>query len=578
MRAATSLALVFLTILSAAASAVAAEEPFVDAAARSGLEFRHFNGMTGELWFVEMMGSGAALFDYDNDGDLDAYLVQGNPPASAKKTGRPIFPPPRPLPLTDRLYRNDLTVSKTGKRVLRFTDVTKAAGIRAPGYGMGVATGDVDNDGHADLFVTNFGPNQLLMNNGNGTFRDATADSGISGSDWSVSATFVDYDRDGRLDLYVGNYVAYTLAGHKPCRSTTSARDYCSPLVYQPTVDRLYHNLGGGRFEDVTRKSGITEAYGGALGVIAADFNGDDWPDIYVANDGTPNQLWINEHDGRFTDEAVLGGAAVDVNGSPQASMGLDAQDFDGDGDLDMFMTHLTRETNTLYVNDGQGSFDDRTVVHGLAKPSLPFTGFGTAWIDYDNDGLLDLFAVNGAVTHIESQVAEDAVYPLKQANQLFHNAGDGRYVDVSAQAGRAFEVEEVGRGAAFGDVDNDGDTDVLVNNNSGPVRLLINEAGARKAWLGLRLTDKSGRRAAIGARAALVRDGSLQQWRRVRTDGSYASASDPRILFGLGETRKPQSVRVVWPDGSIEEWPSLATGRYHTLKQGTGRAIEPDG
>lgn len=559
----------------AQAPGLSAEEPFVDAAERSGLEFRHFNGMTGELWFVEMMGSGAALFDYDDDGDLDAYLVQGNLLASPKKSGRPIFPPSRPLPLTDRLFRNDSTTSKSGKIVLRFTDVTRAAGIKATDYGMGVATGDVNNDGRVDLFLTNFGANQLLINNGDGTFRDTTADSGIRGSEWSVSAAFVDYDRDGRLDLYVGNYVDYTLATHKPCRSTTSARDYCSPLVYQPTVDQLYHNLGDGRFADVSRAAGITEADGGALGVIAADFNGDGWPDIYVANDGTPNQLWINQQDGRFVDEAVLGGAAVNVDGTPQASMGVDAQDFDDDGDVDLFMTHLTRETNTLYVNDGQGWFDDRSVAHGLAQPSLPFTGFGTAWIDYDNDGLLDVLAVNGAVTHIEAQVTRDAVYPLKQTNQLFRNRGDGRYVDISAQAGKAFAVEGVGRGAAFGDIDNDGDTDVLVSNNSGPARLLVNQVGARNNWLGLRVRDASGKRDVIGARAALVRDGRPRQWRRVHTDGSYASASDPRILFGLGEITTPQTVRVAWPDATSEEWASVETGRYHTLKKGSGRIID---
>ncbi|MGH8496470.1 MAG: CRTAC1 family protein [Gammaproteobacteria bacterium] len=551
----------------------AGDEPFIDAAERSGLHFRHFNGMTGELWYVEMMGSGAALFDYDDDGDLDAYLVQGNPLAPPGKADQTIFPPPGAVPLSDRLFRNDSGVSKNGKRELRFTDVTDAAGIEATGYGMGVATGDVNNDGHVDLFVTNFGPNQLLVNGGDGTFSDATAASGISGTNWSVSAAFVDYDRDGLLDLYVGNYVDYTLETHKPCRSTTSARDYCSPLVYEPQVDKLYHNLGGGRFENVSQAAGITDAYGGALGVIAADFNNDGWPDIYVANDGMPNQLWINQRDGSFLDEAVLGGAAVNVDGMPQASMGVDAQDFDDDGDVDLFMTHLTRETNTLYVNNGDGWFDDRSIAHGLAQPSLPFTGFGTAWIDYDNDGLLDVLAVNGAVTLIETQVARGDVYPLKQANQLFRNQGESRYVEVSGQAGAAFALEEVGRGAAFGDVDNDGDTDVLVSNNSGPARLLVNQVGARNAWLGVRLADASGKRDVIGARASLVIDGHPRHWRRVHTDGSYASANDPRILFGLGDTKAPQHVRVQWPDGTSEEWTGLEPGAYHTLEKGSGQA-----
>ena len=567
-KATLALRIASLVVAAGWATAARAEALFVDVTAASGLEFVHFNGMSGELYFPEMMGSGVAVFDYDGDDDLDVYLVQGQMLGDAGIAAA-TFPPPAEPPLTDRLFRND---GPDDDGDPQFTDVTDAAGLAAAGYGMGVAAGDYDGDGHVDLYVTNFGPNQLWRNLGNGRFEDVTARAGAADDRWGVSAAWLDYDRDGLLDLYVGNYVEYTLDNAKPCRSSTSARDYCSPKVYEPSVDSLFRNRGDGTFEDASVAAGIRQAYGGALGVIAADFNGDRWQDLYVANDGVANQLWINQRDGTFADDAMLAGVAVNMDGSPEASMGVDAGDFDGDGDEDIFLTHLARETNTLYINDGQGWFEDRTVAMGLANPSFAYTGFGTAWIDDDNDGWLDLFAVNGAVTLIDAQLRAGEPHPLRQRNQLFRNLGDGRYREISDEAGPAFAVSLVSRGAAFGDLDNDGDTDVVIGNNAGPARVLLNARGQSAGWLGLRLVTGEPGRDAYGARAALLRDGAAPLWRRVRADGSYASSNDPRIVFGLGETDGGlRAVRVIWPDGSEALYDDLAIGRYHTIRRAPG-------
>jgi hypothetical protein len=542
---------------------------FSEKAAASGLDFVHFNGMSGELYLAEIMGAGAALFDYDNDGDLDVYLVQGGMLGPGKTLADAVFPPPPGRVLRDRLFRNDLVAGETGERKPRFTDVTEASGIRAEGYGMGVATGDFDNDGFTDLYITNFGVNQLLRNNGDGTFSDATEEARAGDPGWSVGAAFLDYDRDGWQDLYVGNYVRLDLARQKHCYATSSALDYCTPLVYEPYPDRLYHNRGDGSFEDVSDSAGITQAFGAALGVVAADVNGDGWPDIYVANDASPNQLWINQRNGTFRDDAMMAGAAVNVEGAAEGSMGVDAADYDADGDVDLFMTHLTGETNTLYVNDGQGWFEDRTIVMGLAGPSKSYTGFGTGWYDFDNDGWLDIFVANGAAA-IKALSNTSDPFPLRQTNQLFMNEGGRRFREVTPEAGAVFRLAEVSRGAAFGDVDNDGDTDVLVTNNSGPVRLLLNQTGSGASWLGLRMVDAK-HRDALGTRVELRPASDAPIWRRVHTDGSYVSASDPRVVIGLGTRRASPIVLVHWPDGQVEKWRNLPLKRYSTLRQGEG-------
>ena len=367
---------------------------------------------------------------------------------------------------------------------------------------MGVAAGDIDNDGRPDLYLTKFNaPNQLLRNNGDGTFTDISKASGTDSAAWSVSAAFVDVDRDGWLDLFVGNYLRYTLEGHTQCMSPSGAPDYCTPDSYQPLPDRLYRNQRNGTFADVSAPSQISRAFGPALGVSTADFNDDGWMDIYVANDGKENQLWMNRRDGTFQNTALLAGVALPLTGKAEASMGVDAGDVDDDGDDDLVMTELTGEGSNLFVNDGSGTFEDHSTRTGVGPASTGFTGFGAAWFDYDNDGRLDLMAVNGAVQVIEALRQAGDPFPVHQRKALFHNAGGGRFDEVSARAGAAFALSEVGRGAAFGDVDNDGDVDVLVGNNNGPVRLLLNQAAAGRHWVGLRLVGAGWPRPAWRAR-----------------------------------------------------------------------------
>ncbi len=527
-----------------------------------------------------MMGQGAALVDYDGDGDLDVYMVQGTMLGEGKTVADATFPPKYPLPLTDRLYRNDTSAGPDGAPVVRFTDVTARSGDLGTGYGMGVTAGDYDNDGWIDLYITNFGgSNQMLHNRGDGTFEDATAKTGTDDPRWSVPAVFFDYDRDGWLDLYVGNYVDFRAATEKPCSTPAGARDYCGPSAFDPEPDRLFHNRGDGTFEDVTASSKIASELGPALGATAADFDGDGWVDLYVANDGMANQLWLNRHDGTFQDGALLGGCAVNAMGQAEASMGVVTGDLDGDGTEDLFMTHLERETNTVYLNDGHGIFEDRSQQTGLGTPSWRFTGFGTALVDYDGDGLQDVFVANGAVTLLWDEVRAGDAYALHQTNSLYHNLGGGRFEEVTDKAGKVFELSEVSRGVAMGDVDEDGDSDLLVANSAGPARLLVDQASRETPWLGLRLVGMPAGEGAVrdmlGARAVLERPGAPTLLRDARTCGSYASSNDPRVLFGLGPDlargAEVERVRVDWPDGRSEAWSGLPVGRYAILYEGPG-------
>jgi len=553
----------------APAAAPAANDWFVDRAEASGLRFSYFNGFAGSYYFPEMLPGGVALFDYDNDGDLDVLFAQGDMLGAGKTPADAKIQPSGAMPLKARLFRNDLQINPDGSRTLHFTDVTDQSGIDARGYGMGVATGDFDGNGCVDVYLTYFGPNRLYRNNCDGTFTDVSKASGTEDSGWSVSASFVDYDRDGWLDLYVAHYVQYDLAGDRPCTGLTGKRDYCTPKVYQPQPDRLYHNLRNGRFEDVTAKALRSGTFGPGLGVISADFDNDGWPDIYVANDGRENLLWMNQHDGTLKNTAPLAGAAVNVNGKPLGSMGVDAGDFDNDGDEDLLVTELPGEGTTVYVNDGKAQFEDISAPSLVGPASLGYTGFGTAWVDYDNDGLLDILSVNGAIEAVKGRDTD--VFPYGERKLLFRNLGDRKFENVSSQAGAIFAIAEVSRGAAFGDIDNDGDEDVVINTINGPARLLINNIGTRNHWLGLRVVNARGLDVP-GARAEIVRKSGPVLWRRSRADGSYASANDPRILAGLGASTESPTVRVHWPGGKTEEWRDVAIDRWTTLKQGEGR------
>jgi len=546
------------------------ESYFVEEAAAAGIDFVHFNGMSGEYYYPEIMAPGVGLFDFDNDGDLDLYLVQSQMLGKGKTIKDALFPPKGPL--KDRLYRNDLTVGADGKKTLHFTDVTEQAGINIQTYGMGVAAADVDNDGFVDIYRTGLTEGVLLHNNGNGTFTDITAKSGTANKGgWGVSAAFVDIDRDGWLDLFVGNYLLYSVEGDIDCLSVTGQHDYCPPNSYRPQPSKLYRNKGDGTFVDITKTALVGGAYGPALGVSTADFNNDGWMDIYVGNDGMPNQLWINQKNGTFKDMAFLNGAAVNGQGNSEASMGVDAGDYDNDGDEDIFITNWLAQMNILYQNQGNAVFEDRKAASGLGAPSLAKTGFGTAWLDFDNDSWLDLMTLNGSVSMIEAQARAKDPFPLKMLNQLFRNLGNGRFEDVSARGGEPFKLLDVSRGAAFGDIDNDGDEDVVVGTANGPTRLFINNVGNKNHWLGLRLIGVGGRDM-IGARVSIVRPSGPTIWRRSRSDGSYASANDPRVLVGLGTSTAAVTVRVQWPDGKMEEWADQAIDRWTTLKQGSGK------
>ena len=566
-----------------AVAAGGATPAFEEGAEELGIDFLHFNGMTGQLYTAEVVGPGVALIDYDNDGDLDIYLGQGRG-FEGDEVRAPVFARRAGEPAGDRMFRNELRVA--GERELRFVDVTAELGLDSPGYNIGVATGDYDRDGYTDLYVTNLGSNQLLRNLGGRGFEDVTERANADDRRFSVPATFFDYDADGWLDLYVGNYHRFHRANRKQCFLTSGQPDYCGPLSQPAEGDRLLRNLGDGAFLDVTERSGLAGAPHTALGAAAVDFNGDGRIDLYVANDQMANQLWLNQGDGTFMEDAVFAGAAFDRDGRAQASMGVAVADFDGNGAPDIFLSHLVREHNTLYLNDGSGLFSDRSREGGLVDPSWPMTGFGTAPLDYDGDGVLDLFVVNGAVRRIGSQVEAGEPHPLRMENQLFRGLGGGRFEAVPPAERERPVLSEVSRGLAVGDLDNDGDPDLVITNNGGRARVLLNRRPPGGAWLGVRLVstieagngqataadEQGGTIDIYGARARIAGQGG---WRWVHTDGSYAAASDPRLLFSLKDETVPATVEVVWPDGSIEEFPGVEPNRYHLLRRGDGSAAE---
>ncbi len=538
---------------------------FEDIAETAGLVFMHDSGATGQYYMPEIMGAGIALLDYDVDGDLDVYVLQGKPldPDVTEDTVNPGATPGH------RLYRNELVPSGD----LTFSDVTEASGLGDRGYGMGVVVGDIDNDGDPDVYLTHFGPNVLYLNEGDGTFS-RKANSGTEDDGFGSSAAFFDYDTDGLLDLFVANYNTFALSNHQACRNYTGPQDYCDPLAYQPGIDKLYRNLGGGQFEDVTAEAGINEHLGTGLGVIAADFNNDDAVDIYVANDKMANAYWINDGNGQFTNDALMSGTAYNSDGIAEASMGVVAGDVDGDGDDDLFMTHLNGQTNTLYLNDGNGRFRDSTSMMNLGVSSLQFTGFGTVWIDYDNDSDHDLLIANGAVLAQESS-DYDRMAHYAQRNQMYRNDGTGRFEDMTDVAGEAFNRFRISRGAALGDIDNDGDLDTVVSNTDGLAEVLINQNQTKNSWLMVRLRGVTSNRDGAGARVAVIRSNGDQIWRRAHTDGSYLSASDIRVHFGLGSDDSIQGVGVIWPTGVREIWTNLDVNGQVELTEGTGQPWE---
>ncbi|MFQ5954490.1 MAG: CRTAC1 family protein [Kiloniellales bacterium] len=505
----------------------------------------------GTYLVPEVTGGGVALFDYDNDGDLDLYQVRFPPP------GRPQAPAP------NRLFRQQPDGT--------FRDITASAGLGDPGYGQGVAVGDVDNDGDLDVYVTNFGPDTFYLNNGDGTFRNGTEPAGFAGDHWSSSAGFVDYDRDGDLDLYVVHFLDFVPP--RACKGDTFPFAYCGPKNFQGTLDTLYRNNGDGTFSDVSLAAGITSP-GKGLGVVFADLTGDGLVDIYVANDSEANQLWVNRGDGSFVEEAILRGVAFNGHGQPEASMGVAVGDVNGDARPDLFMTHMENESNTLYLATEHGIFADHSDASGLAQVDLPFTGFGCGFFDFDNDGDLDLALVNGRVQQgrVLPGAAGGAFWgAYAEPNLLFRNDGAGRFTDVSALAGAFTSRPATSRGLAFGDLDRDGDVDLVVGNISGPPRVFRNDAPAPGThWLVVRTL--AGPRDALGAQVTL-RAGDRRFVRLVQSAYSYASGNDTRAHFGLGPIDRIEAIEVTWPDGSRERFAAAGVDRELSVHKGRGEA-----
>jgi hypothetical protein len=554
---------------------------FEDVTATAGLAFVHRNGARGAFRIQEIIGAGVGLLDYDNDGDLDIIAVQGGETVASTEGASAAAREPMA-----RLFRNDLRIDADGTRVWRYVDVTAQAGFGAHGDGMGVAVGDYDGDGFVDVYLTSDGPNALYRNRGDGRFEDVTARAGVGDPRWSASAAFVDIDADGDLDLFVTNYLDVTASSTRPCFEPAGARDYCPPNRYRPVPDRLFRNRGDGTFEDVSESAGILRAFGNGLGVSIGDYDLDGRPDIFVANDATPNQLWRNLGGGRFEDIGPLSGAAFNALGRPEGSMGIASGDADADGDEDLVVTNIAGEGFVLYANDGRAGFEDRRADVGLAQATAPMTGFGVGWIDGDSDGVADLLAVNGAVTLVP-ELRGQAV-PYRQRNQLFRGAlrrggaatGGPTSAAVSATsggatgtrwrleevrdaaAGPAFAPLAVSRGLAIGDLDNDGRADAVISANGGPLRLLRNTAATDHAWLGLDLRQPGPNRYAVGATVVVAAGPAAGRLFRVGTDGSYLSASDARVLVGLGEHRGDVGVTIRWPDGSSQQL-TVTTGQY---------------
>ena len=532
-------------------AAADADIQFVDVTQSAGIHFTHVDGRSGQKFFMETIGSGGAFFDYDNDGYPDLYFVNGAPLPGYQSAEVPI----------NQLYRNNGDGT--------FTDVTEKAGVGDTGYGHGCAVGDYNGDGYPDLYVTNFGANVLFRNNGDGTFTDVTEDARVGESKWSSSCAFADYDRDGDLDLYVVNYIEFSIENNPWCgRKDKGIRGYCQPDDFPGLPDTLYRNNGDGTFTDVTRTSQIYNPDGKGLGVVWGDYDNDGYPDIYIANDSTENFLFKNKGNGKFEEVGFFIGVAFSDIGVAENGMGTAFGDWDNDGWLDLTVTNYADQANTLYRNDHASFFTDVSSVSKTAIVSYPYLGWATEFIDYDNDGYLDLFVANGHLHDNLEEMGQDGTYV--QRNFMFRNNLDGTFVEISNQLGPGMRLEDVSRGATFADYDLDGDIDILVTNSNSRPRLLRNDGANKNNWLAVKLIGTNGVTDAIGARVTLNM-GEFSQMKEVRSGSGYLSQNEMKLLFGLGIAATVSHIEVQWPNGEKQHLKNIAANQCIIITQGGG-------
>jgi hypothetical protein len=537
----------------AAASTPPAGVRFTDVTAAAGIRFVHNSGRAGKKYLPETMGAGVAVFDADGDGWLDILLINGRDWQPGKRKSLPA------------LYRNNHNGT--------FTDVTRGSGLDVELYGMGVAVADYDNDGREDVYLTSLDGDRLFHNEGGGRFRDVTAAAGIRNANFGASAAWLDYDRDGKADLFVANYVQWSREKDLWCSLDGAHKSYCTPESYKGVAPKLYHNLGGGRFEDASEKAGIADATSKALGVTVLDYNGDGWPDLFVANDTQPNKLYRNQKNGTFKDEAVEAGVAFSEEGTARGAMGVDAADYDRSGRPHLLVGNFTNEMLALYHNEGNGIFVDEAPSSSVGQASLLTLTFGVFFFDYDLDGLPDIFAANG---HLEEEI--NRVQPrvtYKQAPLVFRNLGKGKFQSAMAVLGPDLARPIVARGAAYGDLDNDGDLDVVITTNGGPAYVFRNDGGNRNHWLRVRTVGTKSNRDGLGA-VVRVTSASGKQWAMVRSGSSYCSQSQMAPTFGLGSDKVVQTLEIEWPSGAKQQFANVPTNQVVTVEE--GRGIVPAG
>jgi hypothetical protein len=525
---------------------------FMDVTAQSGISFKHNSGAFGKKYLPETMGSGVCFLDYDNDGWQDILLVNSMdwPEHKSHKS----YP---------ALYHNN----KDGT----FTDVTRQAGLTTEIYGMGCAIGDFDNDGFDDVYITAAGNNHLFHNLRNGKFVDVTAKAGVSDPGFSTSAIWVDYDNDGRLDLLISHYVEWSIATDQFCSLDGKSKSYCTPQAYKGQSLTLFHNNGNGIFENVTKRAGLYDAKSKSLGIVMLDYDDDGWMDLFVANDTEPNKLYHNNHDGTFTDMAVVAGVAYGESGTIRAGMGADAGDYDHSGTQGIVIGNFTNEGLALYHNDGLGLFRDDSLPSGVVPASLKSLTFGAFFFDYDLDGFLDLFTANGHVADDISVLQPTLKY--EEIPLVFHNAGNGRFEDVTGRLGSSLRRAVVGRGTAYGDFDNDGDLDLLITTNNGAARLLRNDNGNKNDMLRVKTIGPRSNRNGIGAKVTLTTSKNVRQFAMVKSGSSYLSQSELPLTFGLGKPEDGKTVKldIRWPSGSKDSISNIKPNQFITIQEGKG-------